>query len=416
MQPETPQPPPRVDYLAPFESFKAYAIRRGRVYRGTIRAEAAADRGELKRTLGAAPGEFLLEEHNGRLVATLRVYTGRRPPKRYGLHALLVVLAFITMVGAGAEMARPAHRGLALIPFEFVTNALAYIVEGAQAELLQELWPTFLRDVRNGLPYAVSVMFILLCHEMGHYLMARRYKIDTTLPFVIPAPFFFGTMGAIIKMRSPIMHRRALFDVGAAGPLSGMVASLAVCVVGLHLSEFVREPTIVPGEMFVLGNSPLFAGLTWLVHGSIDYRLDYHPMAVAGWFGFFVTFLNLLPLGQLDGGHVWFAVFGRAQHVVGRVFLTLMVGTGLLGLLASIGVIPRGLLAAFELTPADLQWCFPWLFFSVLVVALLRVRHPPVVDPTVRVGVLRTVLGLVIILMFLLLVTPRPIAVEAVVR
>jgi membrane-associated protease RseP (regulator of RpoE activity) len=416
MQFKAEQPPIPTDYLAPFESFKAYAIRRGRVYRGTIRSDAAADREKLEETLAAAPGESLLEEHNGRLVATIRVYNGRRPSKRYWLHALLLVLAFITTIGAGAEMARSEHRGLALIPFEFVVNSLAHILEGARAEFVRELLPAFLQDVRNGLPYGVSVMLILLCHEMGHYLMARRYKIDTTLPFVIPAPFFFGTMGAIIRMRSPIMHRRALFDVGAAGPLAGMVASLGVCIVGLHLSEFVRSPAVARGEVFILGNSPLFAVLTWLVHGTVDFQLDLHPMAVAGWFGFFVTFLNLLPLGQLDGGHVWFAVFGRAQHIVGRAFLVVMVTTGLLGLAASLNLLPPDLLATFNLTPADLQWCFPWLFFSLLVVTLLKVRHPPVVDPTVRVGALRTVLGLILIALFFLLITPRPITVVSFVR
>jgi len=374
-----------VDYLEPFETFQAYALRGGMIYRGRIRSKFAEDRARLKDVLGAAPGDHHLEEIDGRLFATLRTYRGRRPPRRLWLHVTLLVLTIITTIAAGAEMTRGQTSGLVLLPYEFGIDAMTDILLGEWGNLVRARLPAFLSEMARGIPYATALLFVLISHEMGHYLAARRHGVNATLPFLLPAPFFFGTFGAIIKMRSPVMHRRALFDVGVAGPLSGLVASLIVCAVGLGLSHQVPMPRAT-WQGIELGWSPALAIMTRLVMGPVaaGHMVSFHPVAIAGWFGLFVTFLNLMPLGQLDGGHLWYALVGRRQRYVS------MVG---LGLLAGMGV------------------QFPaWLVLAALALLVFRFRHPPVMDESVRLGRGRVVLGIVVVLVFLLLFVPRPIS------
>lgn len=170
----------------------------------------------------------------------------------------------------------------------------------------------------NGIYYSLSIVSILLAHEMGHYLMCRKYGISATLPFFIPIPFApFGTMGAFIKMRERIPNRRALFDVGVAGPLAGLALTIPILIIGLKNSNFVQVESISKENMF-LGESFLFSQLAKLMLGTAPEGYDtiLHPMAYAGWVGLFVTALNLLPIGQLDGGHVLYALFGgKSRHV-----------------------------------------------------------------------------------------------------
>ncbi len=374
---------PVVDYLAPFETFQAYGIRGGMIYRGRVRPEFAADRAELDQILRHAPGEHRVEELGGRLYATLRVYWGRRPKRRLWLHVLLLVLTVITTLGAGAEMARRQPRGLALIPFEFVLEAATDVAAGEWRQVVDSRLGQFLSDMSKGVPYAAALLFILLAHEMGHYFAARRYGIDATLPFLLPAPFAFGTFGAVIRMRSPITHRRALFDVGVAGPISGLVASVAACVIGLRMSHVVTGPPSA-GVSLVLGESRFFAGLVRLVMGpAAAGDVGLHPVAVAGWLGLFITFLNLMPIGQLDGGHLWYALIGRKQRYVGMASLAVILGMGVM---------------------------FPgWLGLAVLVVLLMRVGHPPVMDESVRLGWRRVAVGVALIVVFVLLFMPVPI-------
>jgi len=173
----------------------------------------------------------------------------------------------------------------------------------------------------HGFLYSISLVSILLSHEMGHYLMCRKYGIDATLPFFIPFPFPalnpFGTMGAVIKMKGRIPNRRALFDIGVAGPLAGLAVTIPVLIIGLKHSEFVPLSQI-PGGTIFLGESVLFSQLSKLVMGPTPQGFDtmLHPMAFAGWAGLFVTALNLLPIGQLDGGHVLYAIFGHKSQQI----------------------------------------------------------------------------------------------------
>jgi membrane-associated protease RseP (regulator of RpoE activity) len=187
-------------------------------------------------------------------------------------------------------------------------------------------------SIRAGFPFAVTLLSILLIHELGHYTLSKVHGVRATLPYFIPAPpIFIGTFGAFIRMKSPPPTRRALFDVGAAGPWAGLLVAIPAVLVGLRLSE-VRPLAMNEGGL-VLGDSVLFSFLTRLALGTTpdDATIMLHPIALAGWFGLFVTFLNLLPVGQLDGGHVTYALFGRWHRWIARLFLAVIVVLGLGG-------------------------------------------------------------------------------------
>lgn len=179
----------------------------------------------------------------------------------------------------------------------------------------------------QGLPYALALMLILGCHEMGHYLTARRHRIETTLPYFIPVPFFLGTFGAFIQIRSPVPHRRALFDVGIAGPLAGLVMTLPLLLWGLAQSTVVPIPeggaSLLSFEAISPTASTLLALLIKLILGSQigpEQAVHLHPVAIAGCLGLVVTALNLMPVGQLDGGHIVHAMYGqRAGAIIGQV-------------------------------------------------------------------------------------------------
>jgi membrane-associated protease RseP (regulator of RpoE activity) len=175
-----------------------------------------------------------------------------------------------------------------------------------------------------GLAYSAAIMTILLCHEMGHYIMCRRYRVSSTLPLFVPLPYIspFGTMGAVIFMRQLGENRRVLFDIGIAGPLAGLVPSLVATVWGLAHSQVIPLPPAGFAGIR-LGNSLLFSGLQSWLHPGMGPGQDLmlHPVAYAGWAGLFVTALNLLPIGQLDGGHVIYGLFGRRSVYVAWTFL-----------------------------------------------------------------------------------------------
>ena len=217
------------------------------------------------------------------------------------IHVVLFVLTFITTAMAGA--------------FEAGANPLADVL-----------------SIRAGFPFAVTLLTILLVHEFGHYGLARLHGVRATLPYFIPAPpIFIGTFGAFIRMQSPPPNRRALFDVGAAGPWAGLIASIPAILIGLRLSE-VRPMGLEEGGL-VLGDSILFSWLSRLAIGTTpdNVTIVLHPVALAGWFGLFVTMLNLLPIGQLDGGHVSYAMFGRIHGWIARAFMAIVAALALTG-------------------------------------------------------------------------------------
>jgi len=193
------------------------------------------------------------------------------------------------------------------------------------------LW--WLPDWQGGLIYAAALSAILLAHEFGHYFAAKRHHVDVTLPYFLPGLPPFYTFGAFIKMRASYLDRKALLCIGAAGPLAGAAVALPIYVVGLSLSEVHEIPPLTStAELLVFGDS-LFTWLTaYLLFDPLprDHDIFLHPLAYAGWVGFFVTALNLTPAGQLDGGHIGFAVFGRAYRYAARACFAVIILLGLL--------------------------------------------------------------------------------------
>jgi len=187
------------------------------------------------------------------------------------------------------------------------------------------------RLLARGLPFSMTLMGILLVHEMGHFVVSRWHGVEATPPYFIPGPpVLIGTFGAFIRMRTPT-NRTALFDVGAAGPWAGFLVAIPAVLYGLAHSEV--RPLVDHGVGISLGNSVAFGVLTRLALGISpqDATIMLHPVALAGWFGLFVTFLNLLPVGQLDGGHVVYALLGRAHRWVARASLVTIVALAMLG-------------------------------------------------------------------------------------
>jgi membrane-associated protease RseP (regulator of RpoE activity) len=236
-----------------------------------------------------------------------------------------------------------------------------------------------------GVPFSAALLLILLCHEMGHYLYCRRYRVWATLPFFIPFPSLAGTMGAFIRIRSAIRSRAALFDIGIAGPIAGFVPALAVLFLGLALSK--PAPVIIPDIEF--GHPFIFRVvqhiLAILTHAPVHLlpldRVYLHPIAVAAWVGMFATSLNLLPGGQLDGGHIIYAVFPRAHR-----FITVLT----VGVLLPLGLNFRG-----------------WWIWAALLLAT-GWQHPPVPRWPPLDGKRRW-LALWALVLFLLTVTAIPI-------
>ena len=242
-----------------------------------------------------------------RLVDRLRA-RGRAVARGRWFHALLLLATLGTTTIAGA-----GHCA------SFATSANPT----AQAPSLG-----LLHVLATGLWYSVPLLLILGSHEMGHYVACRVHGVRASLPYFLPAPLpFTGTFGAVIRLRQRVPHRRALFDIGVAGPLAGLAVAIPVLVVGLLWSRVVPLPT--DGGGVTLGEPLLFQGLAGMTLGplSASTTVYLHPTAFAGWFGLLVTALNLLPVGQLDGGHIAFAVLGRHAS---RVSIATLAGVGLL--------------------------------------------------------------------------------------
>ncbi|MFH1262486.1 MAG: site-2 protease family protein [Pseudomonadota bacterium] len=233
----------------------------------------------------------------------------------------------------------------------------------------------------NGPLYGVSIVTLLLAHELGHYLMCRRYGVAATLPIFIPFPNLLGTMGAVISIRSPIPSRKALFDIGVAGPLAGLALALPVLTVGLALSDV--RPLPVDGTGLFFGEPLLFHWISSAIVGTVPAGSDVylHPLAFAGWAVLFVTALNLFPIGQLDGGHLAYALFGRRGRYVSWLTIPVMLYLG------------------YAYHPM-------WYFFVVIL--LLLTRHPPPIDDQTPLDRKRIAIAIVVFLLFVLCFTPVP--------
>jgi len=230
--------------------------------------------------------------------------------------------------------------------------------------------------------YSGCLMLILTAHEFGHYFAARHYRVRATLPYFMPFPSLLGTLGAVIRMSPYIPNRRALFDIAAAGPLAGLVFALPVSIVGMMMSEV--RPSESMGSFITLGDPLIFRAMEYAIFGTRQegYDLLLHDVAFAGWVGMFVTALNLLPISQLDGGHINYALFGEKSFQVAR---------------AAFGAL--ALLTVFYSLNYVLILLLLWYF---------GIKHPPTMDDSLELGPQRRKLGYLLAVIFILCFTPAP--------
>lgn len=242
----------------------------------------------------------------------------------------------------------------------------------------------------NGLWYSASILAILGAHEFGHYFACRVYRVDASLPYFLPAPLpLTGTLGAFIRIRQPIASKRELFDIGIAGPIAGFIVAVPVLLVGLSLSRVSQLPADTSG-FFELGEPLLFQATAWLIWGTPPdgYSVNLHPMAFAAWFGLLATALNLFPIGQLDGGHISYAVFGRRSTLVTLATVACLVG----------------------LTFVSSSWVV-WTVLTVGMLIAFGPRHPRTIDEDIPLDRTRRRLAVVALIMFIVCFTPAPIEV-----
>jgi membrane-associated protease RseP (regulator of RpoE activity) len=270
-----------------------------------------------------------------------------------------------------------------LRPFVFL------MISPLNHELAVEGWRMLAKLLYDGISFSIPLMIILTCHEFGHYIQTRRYGVYSSLPYFIPFPFVpFGTIGAVITMDSSIPNRRALFDIGISGPLAGFIPTLIFIYLGIHWSYVVPEEM---GNKIIYVQPLLFQFFVQLIYGHIpmDAALYLHPVAKAGWVGLFLTSLNLLPLGQLDGGHVIYALLKqRAKLFSWFIFYSIVLVVVYLQL---------------------------WqLILFLLLILLLGISHPQTSDDSKPLGITRKIIGWATLMLIFVGITPTPLKVNEV--
>lgn len=266
----------------------------------------------------------------------------------------------------------------------FVLTVFTTLIAGALqegAKLLES--PS---SITKGIPFSFTLISILLTHELAHYFASRSHGMTASLPYFIPGPPLppmIGTFGAVIKTNPPIPDRRALFDIGVSGPLAGFIVSVIAIVIGLKFSR-VAPLEEVRGVTVMLGDSLGFKLLSYLTVGALPDKADIflHPIAYAGWIGFFVTAMNLLPIGQLDGGHVVYAVLGRWHRIV------------------SISMVVLLFILGYMSWPGWYLWGF--------LTTVLGTRHPPVFQPNIELDKRRKIIAWITLIVFILTFMPEP--------
>ncbi|MGH7924067.1 MAG: site-2 protease family protein [Candidatus Binatus sp.] len=285
----------------------------------------------------------------------------------------------------------PLNVALLLLTLLTTTTAGAYM-NGDEISFLHPFLA--IAALRSGLSFSIPLMLILFAHEMGHYLTSRYHNVDASLPYFIPAPpslFIIGTFGAFIRMREPARTRRIMFDIGAAGPWAGVMLAIPAVIIGLYLSDVTPLDKSAGG--LELGNSLLFLGLSHLVLGvdPATVNVNLSPIAFAGWLGLFVTTLNLLPVGQLDGGHVIYALFPRRHRTISVLF-----------------VISCVLMVLVPLALGYSLW-WGWLLWAVLVLAL-GLGHPSTIDRDTPLNPRRAFAAWATVVLFVVTFSPVPLA------
>lgn len=289
-----------------------------------------------------------------------------RWPRKWWLNAVLFALTLLTttLFGFAFTVTFAAHR-----PFDIDALAQAYIrlTRGDS-----NLW--------TGLHFSIPLLLILLAHEFGHYVECQRWNVDASLPYFLPSPTLFGTLGAFIRIRSPIYTRKSLLDIGVAGPVAGFLVLIPFLIAGVWMSHVANGAA---HESFVFGTPLMVRVFEWLrFPGVSPGDISLHPMAMAAWAGLLATAINLLPMGQLDGGHILYAVFGDRWHrIVSTIFVLIMVVLGFL------------------------YWA--WWIWAGLMFFFGR-RHPLVYDQT-PLSRRRVMLGVAALLLFALSISIVPV-------
>jgi membrane-associated protease RseP (regulator of RpoE activity) len=282
--------------------------------------------------------------------------------------------------------------------FTTVTVGGVFLI-GARTDIATDLAPFLILDtvvrvwsdpslLRWGFAYALPVLAILLAHELGHFFACRHYRVDSSPPYFLPSPVLLGTFGAFIRIRSVLRSKRELFDIGIAGPIAGFLVLLPILVFGVARSlptRIVEIPDSAEAMLLTLpGSSLLYRFLVWLFHGALPdgVLLNPHPFVFAAWVGAFATMLNLLPLAQLDGGHLLYAVAGRRQRFLAPVLWLLLVAGG---------------------------FVWPGWFLWSAIVLWLGLRHPPVWDETEPLDARRKWLAVFAAAIFALCFMPVPL-------
>ena len=326
-----------------------------KILHGRLRYDSPSERARFEAALSTLDVSHFYERVDGQTVVTVTHPRAPLLPPEWRWNLALFLLTVVSTLWAGAFLAGESPEFLFRDPSKLIA----------------------------GLPFSASIMGILAAHEFGHYVAARRYGLHVTLPFFIPLPLIspIGTLGAVIRMKTPVYTPRMLLDVGAAGPLAGMVVAIPVAIYGIQTSVALPVGSV---EGIHLGEPLLFR---WFVAWFASYpegthELFLNPVAFAGWIGLFVTALNMLPIGQLDGGHVLYALVGRGQHGIGRVCFVAMLILG--------------------------WWWSGWYLWAMLVLFIIRIKHPPVLDPDQRLGPGRQIVGWLSVAILVLCFTPIP--------
>jgi hypothetical protein len=386
-------------------------------FRGTLTMPSEAAFQRLRPLFEAVGHTPHMRHENGMdVIRALPVVFGKEPRKVSRLAIILLIATIISVFFIGM-----GHSDSMFIdPLTYLTIKITGnpgAIHDAQGRSIftehPELIPTddqARSAALTGVLYTLALLGILGTHEMGHYIMARINKVYTTLPFFIPLPIPpLGTLGAVIVMREPSPNRRVQFDIGIAGPLAGLIVSIPIMFIGLKLStigttaQFLAKfPASIRSQMGIIseGQSLLYLGMKYLVfgqivpHGNVDVWI--HPVAFAAWAGFLVTALNLMPAGQLDGGHVLYGLFGDRARRLRWPLIGVLAVMAVAGLLRENGII-------------DLGFGWSGWFLWVLIIYFLMRNPAPVLDEITGLDDKRKLLGLATLVIFILIFTPTPL-------
>ena len=347
--------PAEVVALASLENPHAFRVGAKRILRGWLRYDSPETHARLEADLAPLDVTWFYERVDGRTRVTVTHPAAPSVPPEWPWNLVAFVMTVLSTLIAGTYLEGA--------PLDFPIHEFGRIADGV--------------------PFAATLLGILAAHEFGHWFAARRYGLDVTLPFFIPLPLLspIGTLGAVIKMKTPIYTRRMLLDVGAAGPLAGLVVAIPVTIWGV-----VHSPVLPtqPGAGIMLGEPLLFKAIVALFGPPVVEGQDLYlgNVAFSGWIGLLVTALNMLPVGQLDGGHVVYSLLGRKQHAIGWVFFVAILVMG---------------------------WWWPgWYVWGALILFLIRIRHPPVLDPRLELDPARKAAGWLAVAAFVACFTPVP--------